>query len=67
VAARNLDAAKENVRVARDRYTEGVIPSTELLDAETALLRASLDQTSSATQVRVALANLDRAVGRSGK
>jgi outer membrane protein len=67
VAARNLDAAKENVRVARDRYTEGVVPSTELLDAETALLRAGLDQTSASTQVRVALANLDRAVGRSGK
>ncbi|MBW8873743.1 MAG: TolC family protein [Acidobacteria bacterium] len=67
VAARNLDAAKENVRVARDRYQEGVVPSTELLDAETALLRASLDQTSAATQVRVALANLDRAVGRSGQ
>jgi len=67
VAARNLDAAKENVRVARDRYTEGVVPSTELLDAETALLRAGLDQTSASTQVRIALANLDRAVGRSGK
>ncbi len=66
VAARNLDAAKENVRVARDRYTEGVVPSTELLDAETALLRAGLDQTSAATQVRIALANVERAVGRSG-
>jgi outer membrane protein len=67
VTARNLDAAKENVRVARDRYTEGVVPSTELLDAETALLRAGLDQTSASTQVRIALANVDRAVGRSGK
>lgn len=67
VTARNLDAAKENVRVARDRYTEGVIPSTELLDAETALLRAGLDQTSVSTQVRVALANVDRAVGRAGR
>jgi outer membrane protein len=67
VAARNLDAAKENVRVARDRYTEGVVPSTELLDAETALLRAGLDQTSASTQVRIGLANVDRAVGRSGK
>jgi outer membrane protein len=64
VAGRSLEAAKENVRVARDRYQEGVIPSSELLDAETALLRVGLDQTSAATQVRVALANLDRAVGR---
>jgi outer membrane protein len=64
VTARNLEAARENVKVAKDRYREGVIPSTELLDAETNLLRAGLDQTSAATQVRVALANLDRAAGR---
>lgn len=64
VAARNLEAARENLRVARDRYQEGVIPSSELLDAETALLHAGLDQTSAATQVRISLANLDRAVGR---
>lgn len=64
VAARNLEAARENLRVARDRYQEGVVPSSELLDAETNLLRAGLDQTSVATQVRIALANLDRAVGR---
>jgi len=64
VADRNLEAARENRRVAADRYGEGVIPSSELLDAETALLRAGLDQTSASTQVHVALANLDRAVGR---
>lgn len=64
VSQRNLEAARENLRVAQDRYREGVIPSSELLDAETLLLRASLDQTDAATRVRVALANLDRAVGR---
>jgi outer membrane protein len=64
VADNNLDSARENVRVARDRYHEGVIPSSELLDAETALLRAALDRTNSLTQVRLALANLERAVGR---
>jgi len=64
VAGANLDSAHENVRVARDRYHEGVIPSSELLDAETALLRAGLDRTNALAQVRVALANLERAVGR---
>jgi outer membrane protein TolC len=64
VTRRNLEAARENVKVAHDRYREGVVPSTELLDAETNLLRAGLDQTSAATQLRVALANLDRSVGR---
>jgi outer membrane protein len=64
VAGRNLESARENVRVARDRYHEGVIPSAELLDAETALLRSGLDSVTALTQVRVALANLDRAIGR---
>jgi outer membrane protein len=64
VAVNNLDSAQENVRVARDRYREGVIPSSELLDAETALLRAGLDRTNALVQVRLALANLERAVGR---
>lgn len=64
VAARNLEAARENLRVTQDRYREGVIPSSELLDAETLLLRAGLDQTDAATRVRVALVSLDRAVGR---
>jgi outer membrane protein TolC len=64
VAGRSIEAARENVRVAADRYREGVIPSSELLDAETALLRAGLDQTEAVTRLRIALANLDRAVGR---
>jgi outer membrane protein TolC len=64
VAGANLDSAHENVRVAHDRYHEGVIPSSELLDAETALLRAGLDRANALAQVRVALANLERAVGR---
>ncbi len=64
VAVANLDSAHENVRVARDRYHEGVIPSSELLDAENALRRAGLDRTDALAQVRVALANLERAAGR---
>src|SRR6185312_7534866 len=68
VTSRLLDLSSARAALAvtaRDRDTEGVVPSTELLDAETALLRAGLDQTSASTQVRIALANVDRAVGRS--
>lgn len=64
VASGTIVAARENLRVARDRYREGVIPSSELLDAETALLRAGLDQTEAVTRVQVALARLERAAGR---
>jgi outer membrane protein TolC len=64
VTERSLESARENLRVASDRYREGVIPSSELLDAETALLRAGLDQTEAATRIQRALARLERAVGR---
>lgn len=64
VAERALVAAKENVQVLSDRYREGVSPSFELLDAETQALTAGLDLTLANTQLRVAMASLDRAVGR---
>jgi outer membrane protein len=64
VAERNLEAARENVRVSQDRYHEGLIPVAELLDAESRLLRAGLDRTTLATLLQQARANLDRAVGK---
>jgi outer membrane protein TolC len=64
VADRGLEAARENVRVAKDRYREGVIPSSELLDAETALERADVDRTEALASLRLAAAGLDRAAGR---
>jgi outer membrane protein TolC len=63
VAAAGRESAKESLRVARDRYREGLIPSSELLDAEVALLRAGLDHTTALARLRLAMAGLDRAVG----
>jgi len=64
VAARNVEAARENLRVSQDRYQAGVSPSSDRLDAETRLLRAGLDETLARTQVRVARAALEHALGR---
>ena len=64
VALRGIEAAKDAVRVAKDRYREGVLTSSELLDAETRLLRAELEATQTEAQIQIALANLARAVGR---
>ena len=55
---------RENRRVAGDRYREGVIPSSELLDAEVAHERAALARTEALAALRLAAAGLDRAVGR---
>jgi outer membrane protein len=64
VAQRAIEAARDAVRVAKDRYTEGVLSSSELLDAEVRLLRAFLEATHNEAQILVAMANLDRALGR---
>ena len=64
VARRGIEAARDAVRVAKDRYKEGVLSSSELLDAETRLLRAELEATQNEAQIQVAIANLNRAAGR---
>jgi outer membrane protein len=64
VAGRSVDSAAESRRVAGDRYREGVIPSSELLDAEVAHERAALARTEALAALRLAAAGLDRAVGR---
>jgi outer membrane protein TolC len=64
VAERALLAAREAARVEKDRYQEGVSSSSDLLDAETRLLRAGLDRTNAVAASSLARARLDRAVGR---
>ncbi len=64
VAERSLRSAEENRRVAGDRYREGVIASSELLDAEVAHERAALACTEATAALRLAVAGLERAVGR---
>jgi len=64
VAQRSVESAAESRRVAGDRYREGVIPSSELLDAEVAHERAVLARTEALATLRLAAAGLDRAVGR---
>ncbi len=67
VSARAQASAAENARVAADRYREGVGSSTDLLDAETGLLRAGLERTAAQTGVEAARARLERALGRPGR
>ena len=64
VAERSVLSAAESRRVAADRYREGVIPSSELLDAEVAQERATLSRAQALAALRLAAAGLDRAVGR---
>ena len=63
VAGRARESARENRRVSEDRFREGVIASADLLDAETALLRAGLDLTLARVRIQLARAGLVRAAG----
>jgi outer membrane protein len=63
-AGEGVRSAAEARRVVDERFAAGVATSTELLDAQVALLEAELDRTRSLANARLALARLDRAVGR---
>jgi outer membrane protein TolC len=57
-------SAQEARRVIGERFRVGVATSTEVLDAQVALLQAELDRTRGIANLRLAQARLDRAVGR---
>jgi len=70
-ARAGLEAAREEVvsatearRVVQERFSAGVATTTDLLDAQVALLQAELDRTRALASIRLAMARLDRAVGR---
>lgn len=62
-AAEGVAAAAEARRVVDERYAAGVAASTEVLDAEVALLDAELQQTRRQAALRLAEAQLVRTVG----
>lgn len=65
VSEQAISSARENLRVTRDLYQEGIIASSVRLDAEVAELLAGLELTESRIQAQLARASLQRAVGSS--
>ena len=59
-----VTAASESRRVVDERFAAGVADSTDVLDAEVALLDAELECTRLAVSVRLAEAALLRAAGQ---
>src|SRR5207253_11048499 len=51
-------------RVVGDRFAAGVATSTDVLDAQVALLQAQLDRTQAIANARLADARLARALGK---
>ena len=63
-AGDGVRAAEEAFRVVGERFRAGVATNTDLLDAESELLQAQLEQTRALANARLADARLLRAVGR---
>lgn len=59
-----LRAATEALRVVNDRFNAGVAISTDVLDAQVLVLQAALDRTQASVSERLALARLQRTLGR---
>ncbi len=63
-ADEGVRSATEARRVVTERFNVGVATSTEVLDAQVALLQAELDRTRALASIKLAEARLDRALGR---
>jgi outer membrane protein len=63
-AGEGVTSATEARRVVQERFDAGVATTTDLLDAQVALLQAELDRTRALANTRLAQARLERAVGR---
>ena len=59
-----IRAATEAHRVVGDRFSVGVATSTDVLDAQIAILQSGLDRTQALAALRIAEAGLARAAGR---
>lgn len=58
-----MEQAEENYRITRQKFSEGLLSNTEVLDAATALTRAGVEFVNAQSDFRIAKAYMDRATG----
>ncbi len=64
VSTLGVDQAEENYRMIKDKYNSQVASSTDLIDAETALLAAKTNYVNSLVDYELARVRLDKSVGK---
>lgn len=64
LSLKNLDKAEENLRTAQVGFKEGVITTSDLLQAQTAWLQAHSDKIDSQIDIKLCRAAYEKAVGR---
>ena len=67
VSKRNLERAEENLRYATLGFKEGVIPASNLLEAQTAWLAANSDKIDAEIEAKISEINYQKATGKIGK
>ncbi len=63
VTGRATELAQQSVELTRDRFEQGLVLATQLIDAETALTAARVRRVEAETQLSVAIAAWRRALG----
>ena len=63
MANNNVKSAEENLRCAQIGFREGVIPSTDVMAAQTAWQKAHSDKIDAEVDLRVSEVNLEKALG----
>jgi len=64
LSIKNLEKAEENLRMARVGFTEGMIPTSDLLAAQTAWLSAESNKIDSQIDIRLTQAAYNKAVAK---
>lgn len=64
LSSKNLEKAEENLRVARVGFAEGMIPTSDLLAAQTAWLGAQSDVIDAQIDIRLTQAAYNNAIGK---
>ena len=64
VSKLGVEQAEENYRMIKDKYNSQVASSTDLIDAETALLAAKTNYVNSLVDYEIAKVRLDKSVGK---
>ncbi len=62
VAKQNLQQAEENYRVTNEKFKNGLVPSSELLDAEVSLLNAKINYNNSILEYEISKAKLEKSI-----
>ncbi len=67
VAQQTIGQAEENSRITNDKFKEGLALTTDVLDADTALLQARTNYTQSLVDFELAQARLEKSLGEENR